>query len=167
MAVDAEINAMSEIINSLVDLDDEARVRVLRWVADRYGIQIGKVTAHTSKVAQGSDEEPESEFEDVATLYDRANPKTDAEKAIVVGYWFQEIEGKSELGSQEINTQLKHLGHGVKNITSALSDLIKRKPRLVIQVQKSGKSQQARKKYKITNEGVKFVKKMLLSDQDE
>jgi hypothetical protein len=43
----------------------------------------------------------------------------------------------------------------------ALNSLIAKKPQLVIQTRKSGSSQQARKKYKLTNEGLNKVERML------
>lgn len=54
------------------------------------------------------------------------------------------------------------LGHPVSNITRALDSMMTQTPRLVIQTQKSGKSKQARKRYKITREGTKRVSSMLL-----
>ncbi len=166
MAGDAEVEAMTGIVTVLGDLDEESRARVLRWAAERYGVQLGQGKRDRGSKGAALEYQSEEEFEDVASLYDAANPHTDAEKAIVVGYWFQVVEGRNELGSQEINTQLKHLGHGVKNITSALTDLMQRKPRLVIQVQKSGRTQQARKKYKITTEGLKFVRRLIAGEDD-
>jgi len=61
-----------------------------------------------------------------------------------------------------VSTELKNLGHGVANITRAFNDLKARRPALAIQVQKSGRAKQARKKYKITEAGLTKVRKMLL-----
>ena len=45
--------------------------------------------------------------------------------------------------------------------TDAINQLIKRKPQLRIQTKKEGKTKQARKKYKVTAEGIKAVQKLL------
>jgi DNA-binding PadR family transcriptional regulator len=49
----------------------------------------------------------------------------------------------------------------VSNITRARDGLKARQPQLVIQVQKSGKSKQARKRYKVTSAGKTEVRRML------
>lgn len=82
-------------------------------------------------------------------------------KPLVVGYWFQVLQGEQDLDGFQINKELKHLGHGVSNITTALSSLIDRKPQLVIQTRKSGNSKQARKRYRLTDAGIKAVERML------
>lgn len=157
MSNDPELTAMTALADALNGLEDDARARVLRWAADRFGVTLGKPARGLNRDDTGE----EGEWEDLASLFIAANPSTDAEKVLVGGYWFQVVEGFSDLEGGTINTELKHLGHGVSNITRAFDDLKSRKPALAIQTQKSGKSKQARKKYKITNEGIKHVKKML------
>jgi hypothetical protein len=61
----------------------------------------------------------------------------------------------------ELNTNLKNLGHGLSNVTDALTSLINRKPSFVLQTAKSGKSRQARKKYKLTRAGLDEVRRMI------
>jgi hypothetical protein len=110
---------------------------------------------------RGGSDGDDGELEDIADLYDAANPKTDAKRALIAGYWLSVGEGKTEFTGQAANTHLKNLGHGVSNITVALSQLKGQKPSLVMQTAKSGKSKQARKKYKLTTAGVSEVKAML------
>ena len=107
-----------------------------------------------------------SEYEAVVDFYDAANPSTDAERALVIGYWKQKVEGQDEISSQGINNELKNLGYGVSNITRAMSDLIQRNPSLVRQVSKSGSSQQATKTYKLTQSGIRTVEEMISGDPD-
>ncbi|ANH73510.1 hypothetical protein ACS15_2824 [Ralstonia insidiosa] len=90
-----------------------------------------------------------------------ASPTSDGEKALVVGYWFQVKEGATELEAQKINSELKHLGHGIGNVTRALDWLKAQKPALMIQKRKEGTTKQARKKFVVTNEGKKHVEKMV------
>jgi Tfp pilus assembly protein PilX len=107
------------------------------------------------------------EYEDVAALYTAAAPRTEPERALVVGYWFQVHQGMKDFDSQRVNAELKNMGHGVGNITEAFSRLIGRKPQYVIQTRKSGTARQARKLYRVTNEGIKRVKAMLAGQPED
>jgi len=159
--MDLETQAMSQIIEAFEPLDDVTRARVLRWAADRFHVQlrVGVQTASTPQPTR--DEDTPETFPDIATLYDAANPVTQGDKALVVAYWIQVIGGSEDWESQTVNTMLKNLGHGAANITDALNTLIDQSPRLVIQTRKSGTTKQARKRYRMTTEGVKKVKSML------
>lgn len=97
-------------------------------------------------------------------LYAAASPNSDADRALVVGYYFQKVKGVDNLDSFTINKSLRHLGFAASNITSALNSLIERRPQLAIQTHKSGSSRQARKRYRLTNEGLRAVERMLEGD---
>jgi len=163
MDQDHEITAMARISEVLTGLDEAATGRIIRWAAERYGVQLQtdlNTRGSSNKGAKNSDA-ADVEFEDVASLFDQANPRTESEKALVVGYWLQKFRGQAALDAQQINMELKHLGHRVKNITDALSSLMNRKPSLVMQIHKSGSTRQARKKYKLTTAGLRKVEDML------
>lgn len=166
MSNDLEIEAMSAISRALSPLDEVVVARIVRWVIDKHQVvvQPARVAPTPSEGAILQSKVP-SEFADVATLYHAANPITEPEKALVVAFWLQEITGQKDWESQPVNTELKNLGHGIGNITDALSALMNRKPSLVIQVQKSGNSKQARKRYKITNAGLVAVREMLAAKE--
>lgn len=159
MAEDPELKAMTAIAGALNDLDDKAAARVLRWARERYvTTPEPEPVARAGRAAAriGADED-----EDVASLYTAASPRTDPERALVVGYWFQAHQGMKDFDAQRVNAELKNMGHGVGNITEAFTRLIERKPQYVIQTRKSGTSRQARKLYRVTNEGIKRVQAML------
>jgi len=163
---DKEIEALASVSDALADLEQDAIGRILQWAANRYGVQA--VETPDGEHEAGDDESPDGpgHFEDVGDLFAAASPSTEAEKALVVAYWFQEIKGEADFGSQTVNTQLKHLGHGIGNITDALQQLIDKRPSLVIQTRKKGKTKQARKQYKLTTEGCRKVDKMLRSGDE-
>jgi hypothetical protein len=170
-APDPEVTAIGKVNEALAGLDPAVQQRVLRWAADRFNVtlpQVKKTAADESKGKQQDEEQDELEvpeapdtFTDFASLYDAANPSTEADKALVAAYWLQVIQGNADWASFSANKELRNLGHGVENITVALGALIDSTPRLVMQTHKAGKSRQARKKYKMTNEGIKRVKQML------
>jgi hypothetical protein len=80
---------------------------------------------------------------------------------LVAGYWFGIIQKQTDFGAQDVNGELKHMGHGVHNITEAFNGLMNRSPQLVRQTKKAGTSKQARKRYALTDAGRKVVERML------
>jgi len=60
----------------------------------------------------------------------RGDAWSDAERALVVAYWMQKVQGESDFDGFTINKELRHLGYAASNITSALTQLIVRKPQL-------------------------------------
>lgn len=170
-ATDAEFSAMQTVYMALEPLDDDARSRVVNYIVARLEIvlQSAHKPSSSGSMASGSDEEVAIKQEEkvapkylaLAELYDATQPKSNADKALVVGYWLQVCQGAESFDSQSANKELKHLGQGLANITAALTGLKEQKPALALQLKKSGKSQQARKVYKITVAGIKAVEAMI------
>lgn len=159
-----ELNAMKAVADALKGLEREAIIRVLRWANDAFGAKTATGSTKDSLASRNAEVKAEvntSLFSSVADLYHAAAPTAEPDKALVVGYWVQVVQGEVEFDSQAVNKLLKDLGYGVGNITQALSSLMSRKPQLVIQTRKSGTSQQARKRYKLTGAGIQAVEKML------
>lgn len=163
----AEIEAMGVIAGAFAKLGVGSRARVLDW-AYRFYLQSGlsaregaASSPRNIPEAQAATSSASAEIADIATLFARTNPGTEGEKALVAGYYFQRVQGLEDFDSFTLNSELKHLGHGVTNITRALGSLIAVKPQLVMQTRKEGKSKQARKRYKLTHEGQKRVERML------
>jgi hypothetical protein len=155
-----EVDAIRQVSLALDPLGPEERGRVLRWAAERFGTSLPQGN-HSRQKERIREDIPGEEPQDAGEFYAQATPATEPERALVVAYWVQEVKGDGEFDAQSVNTQLKQLGHGVSNITRALDDLKRRKPQLVIQIQKSGKSKQARKRYKVTAAGKTEVGRML------
>jgi hypothetical protein len=174
--IDAEFEAIQTVFAALKPLDEEAQQRVLDYVSNRLGLALQARRATTPNrddaVEQSeeiaSDEEVApaaarsmTKFGSFAELCDAAQPKSQSDKALVAAYWLQQCQGADSFDSFSINKELKNLGEGVANITSALDTLKGQKPALVLQLKKSGKSRQARKTYKVTVAGLKSVENML------
>lgn len=182
---DAEIEAMGKVADAVGDLEKDARARVLRWAAERYGVELPQPRRHKGKGEESNgdidvedeDEDEENggsfststgtgigaghQFEHFAELHDAVDPSNDSERVLVAAYWTQVQLGKPTFGSQELNKLLKDLGHGVAAINKALISNMKTKPALILQVSRSGSSQQARKKAKLTEAGLKWVRSRL------
>jgi hypothetical protein len=161
---DPELDAMSRIADVLTPLERGARERVLTWAAQRFEVE-GRAQVTTLPGRQRPS--PDSRFDDVADLFDAVDPRTEDEKVLTVGYWFQAVQGADSVEGAQINTALKALGHGVSNVTRSFDRLMARHPRLAMQLQKSGRSKQARKKYKLTLEGIRRVERMIAGEGDE
>ena len=159
---DKEIEALSKVAQALEGLNEEAVKRVLAWAAARHNVPPGK-----TPVIKTTLESAENGFSDFADLYDAANPQFENDKVLVAAYWVQELQKTEEWDSQSLNDLLKNLGHTVSNITRTLDRLQAEKPRLAMQTLKTGKTKQGRKRYKLTVEGIKKVKKMLTEPASE
>ena len=172
-AVDAatEVKAMGQVAEALDSLDVEARHRVLDWASGRYGSGRARDRSERREKKEERGAVPDmtdaEEYADLAALYNAAGPTTDDEKVLVAGYWHQVHEKKQNLDGQALNKDLRDLGHRVGNVTRACSMLIKTKPQLMIQVGKSGSTQQARKQYRLTEAGLRKVRKMLTSSDED
>ena len=66
----------------------------------------------------------------------------------------------------EVNTLLKSQGYPIGNITRAIEALRSASPSLILQLEKSGKSRQARKKLKLTEEGIRSVRRRIAGERD-
>jgi hypothetical protein len=168
-SADAEFDAIQVIYQALEPLEDDARSRVLRYIAARLDIfDLARTRSKSDPQTGGFDEETASEneriqaskYDSLAELADATQPVTNADRALVAAYWLQVCQGADSFDGFSANKELKQLGHGVVNITMALDALRKQKPSLVLQLKKSGRSQQARKTYKLTIAGIKSVENM-------
>jgi hypothetical protein len=175
-----ELEVMGDIASGLKKLGGEADAirRTLQWAWNAFlpsgtpapsqntNIVTGTGSMSLDGVSaqiNGTSEPPRTtpSFSSLPDLYSKVSPASDATRALVVGYWFQVMQGEQDLDGFMINKELKHLGHGVTNITTAVTSLIERKPQLVIQTRKSGNSKQARKLYRLTDAGIKAVERLI------
>lgn len=175
-----ELEAMKAVHEALGSLKSDAQSRVLQWVVGTLGL--GESVLAGEKKTHGTDTRPRRHdashggergssglltYATFADLLGEAQPQTDAEKALVGGYWFQVINGAEDFASQSVNDKLKDTGEAVGNITRAFDRLKSAKPQLIRQLQKTGKTQQARKKLKLTTAGIEQVDRMLSATGSE
>jgi hypothetical protein len=158
-----ELDAMAKIAALLEGLEPPARARVLGWVIAAMDVRaISNGGPSLPKVAtKGTSSEAPQRFATFAELFHAVGPSTEKEKALVAAYWIQQSSGVDQFASQQVNSELKHIGYGVTNITDALTQLIEDRPNLVIQLTKSGSTKQARKTYKVTDAGLRRINEML------
>jgi hypothetical protein len=165
----SEIEAMGAIDKALGVLEQDEQKRVLRWAVDKFGA--GEVKLGTGSSAAGTGNRAETnggsgEYARISDLMDAASPTTTVDHVLVASYWFQVIQGQEDFTSQAVNSQLKDLGQESKNITDSFNTLMKRTPPAVRQVQKTGSTRQARKKYRLTEPGIRTVQRMLRGEAE-
>lgn len=162
---ETEAEAIAQVDAALTGLDQSAALRVLRWANDKYGSP-GSVVRPRPSDADDSKARAVGGFDDIADLVAAADPGSGYERALVVTYWFQEIQGEADVTGQQVNAELNNLGHRSSNITEVFTNLMNRKPALATQTRKSGKSRQARKRYKLTRAGITEVNRLLAGPGD-
>ena len=174
MLIDPEIEAIAKSYEVIKDLDPASKKRVISWLVNKFQYTVDDAH-HTNMHAGGSGmmnagnnaeaakvlPEDLTGFETAEALYTSLFTKTEPEKVLVVAAYLQEKEGLSELGGRRINSELKKIGEGVKNITAAISSLTKKTPPLMTQSKKEGSSPQAKKQYQVTADGIEKVNQAL------
>lgn len=154
---DPELKAMAAITNALAGLAPDVVKRVLDWATNRFSPLLSRENPASSNSAGIADRQ----YDDFPALFDAADPQTATDKALVAGYWFQVVQSQEEFDSFALNKELKNLGYPSSNITRDFDALMSRTPRLAIQTRKMGTSKQARKQFKLTREGIRYVQDML------
>lgn len=170
-----ELKAMAALEQAMKELPEDAQQRVLRWASERFGFTQSAPARRGSPGNAGKENDGEEDQPEVrraprsaatlAEFYDQAAPSTDAAKVLVVSHWYQFEQGAAEIEARQVNTELKHLGHGVGNVTRAFDKLKSQKPALMVQTRKDGTTKQAQKKFKVTAEGKKAVDRMLAGEE--
>lgn len=179
MIDDPEIKALNDCYAALKGIEPDAVERTLAWLTKKFAVK------HTSSVAAAPDK-PIVPAEDTAAAGDSGlagnggdilafptpgeflaalNLTDDNERALAVAAYLQKKEPDGELSGFVINKELRHAGHGMKNITRAIQVWVDSRPQLMIQLRKSGTTRQAKKNYKVTGEGFKWVAAKLATGQ--
>jgi len=163
---DPEHEAIGKVIEALADLEPESQARALRYAAERYGVTVGAKKPALGGGGNGGGGDgggDPGEYEEVGDLVAATEPQTDEDRALVVAYWLQELrpEKQPTFTGQQVNKELKNLGHGTDDITDLIARLVDTRPQQVLQTKKAGTTRQARKTYKVTAAGKRRVQELL------
>lgn len=166
-----DLRALEAVLKTLEPLTEDERVRVLKWCVEKLGIEtigIALSSALRKDVrrihpVEAAFAKHSSGFQTIGQFVSAANPRTDVDRVLCAALFLQDLgeEPGRALSGKEINDELKHLGHGVKNITDCINTLKSRKPQHMIQIKKNGKSRQAWKEYSVTEAGGEYVFKLI------
>jgi hypothetical protein len=168
MFEDLELKAMNEISNSIKNLNDDEKNRVIDWIIDRFAIKTKPTLVEPSTTVFSKSQESSvnieiNSFDTVSDILADISPKTMMDRILIVSAYLQNKLNKESLTSQEVNQELKCVGYPASNITVFMKNLIKKKPCLLMQVSQQGKGLGSLKKYRVTTAGFEAVKKMLNS----
>ena len=162
-----DLSAFNRICDVLQPLDNETRSRIVKSIVMFFNIDFHIGSIPSANIIGGDSPErmnPSnvSTYSSFAEAYVAAKPSTNADKALVAGFWLQICQKNLEgFKSQDANRELANSGHRINNITDALSSLINATPPLALQTKKSGRSRQARKTYKLTKAGINRIQEMI------
>jgi hypothetical protein len=166
-----EIDAIKQMSELMEQLDEDSRARSLNWLISKYGSARLRTAQSPSgphlNGVDGVHSDSPASYSSFAELFDAAQPNGERDKALVAAYWEQICMNAESFPSQTLNDQLKDLGHGVSNITDALTRLKSDRPSLILQLKKSGTSKQSRKTYKLTQEGIRRVNAMIAASSEQ
>jgi hypothetical protein len=174
--MDPELEALTKINEVIKDLPEDAKVRVVAWLINKYSIHSGQpvnTSTYTKSLAVGNSSYGEEDIDGInptiasfgsaAELLAKCSPKTDNERVLIVAAYIQTKNPNEDLTGYKINHLLKNIGHEVSSINHRVDSLKAKKPQLMIQTKKSGNSKQGRKNYRVTDEGMKTVEGLLKS----
>lgn len=102
-------------------------------------------------------------FKSIENLFLASNIKTVASRILLAAAYLQEKHNFKEVSSFDINSRLKKMGYGITNITTAINGLLAKKPPLMVQTRKVGDTKQAKRKFIVTEDGLKIAKTYLRS----
>jgi hypothetical protein len=165
-----EIEAMRQVAEALKTLPTESVERVLDWAAKSFGVARAPTAVALPSVSapsqSGSAPRVETRsvtfgYSDLPSFFAAASPSNGPEKALIVAYWKQLVEENDELDATLISAELKDMGHSLANISATVNLLMNQRPALVVQTRRMGKGERARKRYKVTAEGIRRVSEML------
>ncbi|MCP5104013.1 MAG: hypothetical protein GY950_11570 [bacterium] len=94
-------------------------------------------------------------FDNIEDLFLSSDAKRVSDRILLAAAYVQVKKNAREVTSYEINTQLRAVGYGVTNITTLINGLLKKTPPLMIITKKDGATKQARRKFRVTEHGIK------------
>lgn len=181
MELDPEIGAMNEVLVSFKQLDNGQRKRIVDWLTARFKLnepydstQIAlsepvelKRTRRKpgpkkkTDVSASPEEKNIKLYDTVLELFSEADVKRVSSKILLMAAYLQEKLNIKEISSFDINSRLKRIRHGVTNISSAINGLLDHSPKLIDVIEQPGMEKAARRKFKVTEEGIKLANSYL------
>ena len=168
---------MAEMLNELKVLNDVADIlrglnkgeqrRTLEWLLDYFDVYDEALIEDAFIIP---DEEDDVEFggmdeeveetpvdADFETLYNAVAPKTAIQKIVTAAWWLENKDGKDSWKSFEVNKLLKSIGVKVSSVSGTLAIEGKKDDPKIVVLDKSGDSMQARKTFRLSDSGIKFI----------
>ncbi len=100
-------------------------------------------------------------YDSLEELFSAAAVKKIGAKILLAAAYLQEKENFKELSSYDVSSRLKKIGKEIKNASVAINALMGKKPPLLIQTGMLGPSPKSRRKFRVTEEGLKAARAYL------
>ena len=97
-------------------------------------------------------------YDSLEDVFSTATATKIGAKILLTAAYLQEKENFKELSSYEVSSRLKKIGKEIKNSSIAINALMGKKPPLLIQTGTLGTSSKSRRKFRVTEEGLKAAK---------
>jgi hypothetical protein len=184
--LDPEISAMNDVLDTLTNLDNGQRKRIVDWISARFKLKgagtlqvpgegqtaaapeiappvelMPEIKRTRKPRAKRTDEKDITDYETVLDLFSEANVKKVSSKILLMGAYLQEKLKFEEISSFDINSRLKRIKHGVTNISSSINGLLKKTPKVFEVIEKPGEEKVTRRKFRVTEEGLKQARSFL------
>lgn len=163
MPLDPELEAIQKVVEALNPLEDSVRRRVVRWLTDRYASD-GPTVRHEvpTETARVDAEIPAPadvarRLGELEALYAGAKATAQWERALITGYWLQEIQRRADFNAQGINEAMRECGYGTNNITRELSKLIAGG----LVVQQPTANSNGRRRFRLSRDGLRWCHRRL------
>jgi hypothetical protein len=100
-------------------------------------------------------------FETIEDLFSAVKAKTFSAKILLAGAYLHEARQLKEFKTFDIIAMLKKSGGKTRNISSAINGLLRKKPPVLIQTGKLGRSRRAGRSFRLTEAGMRSALKYI------
>ena len=159
-----ELKVLNDVCGILSDLTKDEQRRSLEWLMDYFDIydrefEFDDFYDMDGDLAAGGDVAADAAgapatFEDI---YNKVAPKTAIQKIVTAAWWLERNEGKESWKSFEVNKLLKSLDVKISSVSGTLAIENKKDDSMIVVLEKSGDSMQARKTFRLSETGYAFV----------
>jgi hypothetical protein len=158
-----------EISQPEVDLSSQpVPVKTVKTAGEPVKKRRGRKPGHAQPMVEETQPQPvESrltgfmKYDSLEEIFNASTTKRSGEKILLASAYLQEKENFKELSSYDISSRLKKIGEEVKHPSAAINTLISKKPPLLLQTGTHGTSVKSRRKFRVTEEGLKTAKKYI------
>jgi hypothetical protein len=185
---DQEINALSNVYETLKGLNNDQIKRIIDWVTSKFSLDKPEAISSPEQAAEPfvepvikrrgrkpgkakpGVEEPQPvssgitgfmKYDSLEEIFSAATAKRLGAKILLAAAYLQEKENFKELSSYDVSSRLKKIGEEIKNASVAINGLMGKKPPLLIQTGTLGDGLKSRRKFRVTEEGLKVARKYI------
>jgi hypothetical protein len=97
-------------------------------------------------------------YDSLEAIFLASTVKTTGAKILLASAYLQENENFKELSSYDVTSRMKNIGQPIKHSTIAIKNLMSKKPPLLLQTGTFGSSKLSRKKFRVTEAGLRTAR---------